>query len=149
MLLGFHVICAWLKNVFESQQKIKETPIWCVEIFFFQSDSMLYYAGQTFLHFTFLSRWVTWSFESFFDREEHNVLKVFTIFIWTWEKSFPYYRVCHSKDWKVIMLWWGYRFWFLLIFWILHVHEIGAFIRVLVDFFFVDTRSRLLQWCAY
>ena len=25
------------------------------------------------------------------------------------------------------MLWWGYRFWFLLIFWILHVHETGPF----------------------
>ena len=37
------------------------------------------------------------------------------------------YRVSHSKEGKVILLWWGYRFWFLLIFWILHVHEIGAF----------------------
>ena len=37
------------------------------------------------------------------------------------------YRVSHSKDWKVILLWWGYRFWFLLLFWILHVPEIGSF----------------------
>ena len=38
-----------------------------------------------------------------------------------------FYRVSHSKDWKVILLWWGYRFWFLLIFWILPVHKIGPF----------------------
>ena len=37
------------------------------------------------------------------------------------------YRVSHSKDWKVILLWWGYTFWFLLIFWVLRVHEIGPF----------------------
>ena len=37
------------------------------------------------------------------------------------------YRVSHSKPEKVILLWWGHRFWFLLIFWILHVHEIRPF----------------------
>ena len=37
------------------------------------------------------------------------------------------YRVSHSKVNKVILLWWGYRFQFLLIFWILRVHGIGAF----------------------
>ena len=35
------------------------------------------------------------------------------------------------------MLWWGYRFWFLLIFWILHVHEIGAFMPNLSVFIFL------------
>jgi hypothetical protein len=37
------------------------------------------------------------------------------------------YRVSHSKVNKVIWLCWGYRFWFLLIFFILHVHEIWPF----------------------
>ena len=37
------------------------------------------------------------------------------------------YRVSHSKVNKVILLCWVYRFWFLLIFWILNVHEIGTF----------------------
>ena len=37
------------------------------------------------------------------------------------------YRVSHSKVNKLIMLWYGYRFWFLLIFWILRVYEIGPF----------------------
>ena len=38
------------------------------------------------------------------------------------------YRVSHSKVNKVILLWWRHTFSFLLIFWILRVHEIGAFI---------------------
>ena len=37
------------------------------------------------------------------------------------------YRVSHSKEGKVILLWWGDRFWFLLIFWVLLVHEIDSF----------------------
>ena len=37
------------------------------------------------------------------------------------------YRVSHSKPSKVILLWWRYRLWFLLIFWILRVHEKGTF----------------------
>ena len=37
------------------------------------------------------------------------------------------YRVSHCKVNKVILLWWGDRFWFLLIFWVLHLHEIGPF----------------------
>ena len=31
------------------------------------------------------------------------------------------YRVSHSKEGKVTLLWWGDRFWFLLIFWVLCV----------------------------
>ena len=37
------------------------------------------------------------------------------------------YRVSHSKDWKVIRLSWGHRFWFLLLFWVLHVHWLSPF----------------------
>ena len=37
------------------------------------------------------------------------------------------YRVSHSKVNKVILFWWGYRFWLLLIFWILHFYEIWPF----------------------
>ena len=37
------------------------------------------------------------------------------------------YRVSHGKVNKVIWLCWGYIFWFLLILWILCVHEIGPF----------------------
>ena len=33
----------------------------------------------------------------------------------------------HLKLYKVIWLCWGHRFWFLLIFLVLHVHEIGTF----------------------
>ena len=39
--------------------------------------------------------------------------------------TFEENRVSHSKEWKVILLGWGYVFRFLLIFWILHVFEIG------------------------
>ena len=55
------------------------------------------------------------------------------IFSRNWKKvvfhNFPFYsyRVSHSKVNKVILLWWGYRFQLLLIFWILCVHEIGTF----------------------
>ena len=51
--ISCHVICAWLKNVFESQQKNQGNTYLMCRDFFFQSDSMLHYAGQTFLHFTF------------------------------------------------------------------------------------------------
>ena len=37
------------------------------------------------------------------------------------------YRVSHGKVNKVILLCWGCKFWILLIFWILHIHEIGPF----------------------
>ena len=37
------------------------------------------------------------------------------------------YRVSHSKVSKVILLCWGHRFLFLLIFWVLHVHQIASF----------------------
>ena len=37
------------------------------------------------------------------------------------------YRVSHGKVNKVIWLFWGYSFWFLLIFWVLQVHEKGTF----------------------
>ena len=47
-----------------------------------------------------------------------------------------FYRVSHSKDWKVILLRRGYRFWFLLIFWVLHVHEICPFMTNLSVFIF-------------
>jgi hypothetical protein len=40
---------------------------------------------------------------------------------------FNYYRVSHSKEGKVNLLWWVDKFWFLLIFWVLRVHEIGSF----------------------
>ena len=47
------------------------------------------------------------------------------------------YRVSHGKEGRVILLWWGYRFWFLLIFWILCVHELGTFILNLSVFIFL------------
>ena len=47
---------------------------------------------------------------------------------------YMYYRVSHSKVNKVILLRWGYRFWFLLIFCVLLVHEIGPFMHNLPVF---------------
>jgi hypothetical protein len=40
--------------------------------------------------------------------------------------SAPSYRVSHSKPGKVILLWWGYRFWFLPILGIIRVYEKGT-----------------------
>ena len=51
------------------------------------------------------------------------------------------YRVSHSKVSKVILLWWGYRFQFLLIFWILQVHGIGAFMPNSSVFIFLMLRA--------
>ena len=57
------------------------------------------------------------------------------------EKS---YRVSHSIGLKVILLWWGYIFWFLIPFWILQVHEIGAFMPNSSVFIFLMLRA--LYW---
>ena len=51
------------------------------------------------------------------------------------------YRVSHSKEGKVFLLWWGYRFWFLLVFFILHVHELGAFMPNSPVFIFLMLRA--------
>ena len=45
---------------------------------------------------------------------------------WIWARQGPY-RVSHSKVNKVILRCWGYRFWFLLVFWILRFHEVWPF----------------------
>ena len=55
------------------------------------------------------------------------------------------YRVSHSKVSKVILLRWGCRFLFLLIFWILHVHEIGAFMPNSSVFYLFDVARPLLD----
>ena len=53
------------------------------------------------------------------------------------KKSYFSYRVSHSKEEKVILLWWGHRVWFLLISWVLHVHEIDSFMPNLSIFIFL------------
>ena len=69
--------------------------------------------------------------------------------------SSRHYRVSHSKEGKVILLWWGYRFLFLLIFWILRVYEIEAFTMpkssVLIFFSMLRalTRAKLLCTLSY
>ena len=54
---------------------------------------------------------------------------------------FSTYRVSHSKPCKVISLRWRYRLWFLLIFWILHVHEKGTFMANSTIFIFLMLRA--------
>ena len=51
------------------------------------------------------------------------------------------YRVSPSKPDKVILLWWGYRLWFLLIFRILRVHEKGTFMPNSSVFVFMMLRA--------
>ena len=51
------------------------------------------------------------------------------------------YRVSHSKEGKVILLWWGHRFWFFLVFWVLHVHEIDSFMPNSSVFIFLMFRG--------
>ena len=83
---------------------------------------------------------------------EEEKKKKFTLIHFHWKldethKMYTRYRVSHSKVSKVILLWWGHRFWFwfwfLLIFWILHVHEIGAFMPNLSVFNFFDVARPL------
>ena len=57
------------------------------------------------------------------------------------------YNVSHSKEGKVILLWWGYRFWFLLIFWVLRVHEIGPFMPNSSVFIFLLLRALYRMIC--
>ena len=56
-------------------------------------------------------------------------------------RLFQIYRVFHSKEEKMILLWWGYRFWFLLIFWVLCVYEIGPFMPNSPVFIFLKLRN--------
>ena len=59
----------------------------------------------------------------------------------------PFYRVSHLKLYKVIWLCWGYRFWFLLIFLVLHVHEIGPFMPNSSVFIFLMLRALYRMIC--
>ena len=62
------------------------------------------------------------------------------------------YRVSHCKLCKVILLCWGYRFWFLLIFWILCVHEIGTFMTnssVFIFLMFCGLYSMINWWIIH
>ena len=65
------------------------------------------------------------------------------------ERQKSSYRVSHSKDEKVILLWWGYRFWFLLIFSILQVHEIGTFMFNSSVFIFLILCALYRMICKY
>ena len=47
----------------------------------------------------------------------------------------------HSKPSKIILLWWRYRLWFLLIFWILRVYEKGTFMLNSSVFIFLMLRA--------
>ena len=58
-----------------------------------------------------------------------------------------YSREPHSKEGKVILLWWGYRFLFLLIFWVLHVHKIGPFMPNSSVFIFLMLRALYRMIC--
>ena len=52
-----------------------------------------------------------------------------------------YQCLSHGKVNNVIWLYWGYRFWFLLIFFILHVHEIWPFMPNSSVFIFLMLRA--------
>ena len=54
------------------------------------------------------------------------------------KRNIPFYRVSHSK---VILLCWGYRFWFFLIIWTLRVYEIGPFMPNSSVFMFLMLRA--------
>ena len=64
------------------------------------------------------------------------------------------YRVSHGKVKKVIWIWWGYSFWFLLIFWALCVHEKGTFMMNSSVYIFFMLRAlptgyvkmRIISW---
>ena len=58
-----------------------------------------------------------------------------------WPGYIYIYRVSHCKVNKVIWLCWGYRFWFLLIFFILHVDEIWPFMPNPSLFIFLMLRA--------
>ena len=57
------------------------------------------------------------------------------------------YRVSHSKEGKVILLWWGFRFWFLLTFLVLYVHEKGTFLLNSSVFIFLMFRALYRMIC--
>ena len=57
------------------------------------------------------------------------------------------YRVSHLKLTQVIWLCWGYIFWFLLIFLVLQVHEIGTFMSNSSVFIFLMLRALYRMIC--
>ena len=57
------------------------------------------------------------------------------------------YRVSHLKLWQVIWLCWGYSFWFLLILWVLYVHEKGTFMLNSSVFIFLMLRALYRKIC--
>ena len=62
-------------------------------------------------------------------------------------RDFLYYRVSHSKESKVILLWWGARFWFLLISRVLRVHEKGTFMLNSSVFIFLMWHALYRMMC--
>ena len=77
------------------------------------------------------------------------LITIFSSIVWIYRYGMgpSIYRVSHSKDWKVILLWWGYRFWFLLNFWVLHVHEISPFMPNSSVFIFLMLRVLYRMIC--
>ena len=76
-------------------------------------------------------------------------LRTYTEFIWVIVTLFVdlienlKYRVSHSKPGKVILLWREYRFWFLLIFWVLRVYEKRILMPDLSVFYRIDVELPL------
>ena len=68
-------------------------------------------------------------------------------FVVAFKTNLLYYRVSHSKEGKVILLWWGFRFWFLLTFLVLHVHEKGTFLLNSSVFIFLMFRALYRMIC--
>ena len=97
---------------------------------------------------SFLPVWLNqikelWNFCLYFDRLklEFDCLRQKISFI------LHKYRVSHSKEGKVILLWWGFRFWFLLTFLVLHVHEKGTFLLNSSVFIFLMLRALYRMIC--
>jgi hypothetical protein len=68
-------------------------------------------------------------------------------FKYVYQIRYRNYRVSRSKEGKVILLWWGYRFRFLLIFWVLCVHEKGTFMLNSSVFIFLMLRALYRMIC--
>ena len=98
----------------------------------------LFYHQNGLCHFFYLARKRWWYIL--------HIQKILIFF--SWIKNFEAnYRVSHSKEVKVVLLWWGYRFWFLLIFWVLHVHEIDPSMPNSSVFIFMMSRALYRMTC--
>ena len=124
--LGWTEKNAWIMNSKFWQEIVQDKFFWplhCIGIMILFYKVHIFWEGHTIL------------------RNLHLMCQSFCSLLRIYELYLKTYRVSHSKEGQVILLWWGHRFWFFLVFWFLHVHEIDSFMPNSSVFIFLMFRG--------